>query len=208
MNELQAKPPPFYHSTDMILQRMKDLAQTRPDIFDISTITLSESVDYEGLLLTRITRHDTLTATSSKHRLLFNFGEHGRELISSEIALAFCEGFADADPSSWAHKLLEKVEFFIVSVQCPWSRRVAETTDSCQRTNANGVDLNRNWDMKFKRHPPKRPKGETYGGKRAFSENESKVTFGKKVALKAFVLRSLWMPSPLMCCPYRLCVMP
>lgn len=156
--------PSFYHSTDNILDQIRSLAKSRPDFF---------TIDEEDDLVSVTVSADSDEANKHKLRVLFNFGEHGRELISSEIALALCELFAAAKRNSWIHQMLQNVEIVLVPVMCPWSRRVAETTNPCQRTNKAGVDLNRNWDFQF---TYKEPLGsEQYAGPNAFSEGESQA---------------------------------
>jgi len=92
------------------------------------------------------------------------FGEHARELISSEIAL----GVMASD--------IQKSVIIIPLLNIP-GRRQVEQGKKCTRTNANGVDLNRNYPLP----PGVQRKGhhirgsETYAGPHPFSERETQL---------------------------------
>lgn len=79
---------------------------------------------------------------------------------------------------AWFSALLRNTEFHLVPNLVPWSRRQVEQGLVCQRKNARGVDLNRNYDYQFNRHPNlhlRLPTSDQYPGPRPFSEPESRA---------------------------------
>ena len=99
-----------------------------------------------------------VTGTDRSHPVhLLVFGEHARELISSEIALRLIENMQQHQPTS---------SYLIIPVANTWGRQKVESGDYCLRVNKNGVDLNRNYDVSTSN-----PGSETYGGPHPFSEH-------------------------------------
>lgn len=87
-----------------------------------------------------------------KIRIMVVCGQHGREYVSSEVCynlirLLQVNVREEVFTPKIAEFLQEGVGFFIVPVANPWARTLVETnsTRQCQRTNKNGVDLNRNF---------------------------------------------------------------
>lgn len=83
----------------------------------------------------------------SRQKALLVFGEHARELVSSESGLDFVRnlcglGALDADR---VRKALARTDFVLVPNANPLGRRLVENGAFCKRTNEHGVDLNRNW---------------------------------------------------------------
>lgn len=103
---------------------------------------------------------------AARMRVVVAFGEHGRELISSELALHLVELMCGRTPDT-LHKTgesarhtkpghddntyatllreLHRTEFVLVPVVSPASRKLAENGRVCERLNARGVDVNRNF---------------------------------------------------------------
>jgi murein tripeptide amidase MpaA len=94
-------------------------------------------------------------------RVLIICGQHGRELVSSELCHSFIQmmmlKIQDVNMTIKLQKiLLEDVGIWVVPVNNPWSRQQVEKayfdplSDQsllCTRTNKNGVDLNRNFPL-------------------------------------------------------------
>lgn len=74
-------------------------------------------------------------------RALFVFGETGRDLLTSEVALRVVEKVCSTNDSF----SMPNVELVLVPLANPNGRRIAEMGRRCERTNANDVDLDRNW---------------------------------------------------------------
>ena len=180
----------FYHATDTLLdkftrladpsrcgQRMwvENLLDEEDPHFRMPVITFEDSN----------ARYDQQPHRASK--VLLNFGAHGRELISPEIALRFGEmlcGEAESHFLAGASvsrerisELLRNVVIKIVPVQVPSARRLSEVgAGSCtkRRLTPRGVDVNRNYDVAWARGDSDSGSSE-YKGPRAFSEPESRA---------------------------------
>ena len=109
-------------------------------------------------------------------RVMLLFGEHGRELVSSELALRFLGILSDLAKSCKSRNgihskfLWENVDLTIFPVVNPWGRQNAEFEDPCSRKNENGVDLNRNYDSHFNHGGGSSRLSETFSGRTPFSE--------------------------------------
>jgi len=90
---------------------------------------------------------------ANKQSVYMLFGEHSRELISPELGYfmikAICSNVKEYTKST-INKILEQNKFLIVPIVNLPGRMDVENGDYCKRTNENGVDLNRNWDVHFK----------------------------------------------------------
>ena len=180
----------IYHKTDALLEtftRLSDpsrcgsrltvdnLRDTEDPAFSLRVATFTDSQ-------TRSTQ-----APIGAAHVLLNFGAHGRELISSEVALRLAQMLCGEAPSRFAGdpersrdriaEMLRHVVVKIVPVQSPYSRRLAEVgSGSCKerRLNARGVDVNRNWDVLWA--PGAAGEGSSqYRGPRPFSEPETRA---------------------------------
>ena len=120
---------------------------------------------------------------SDKIRVLLNFGEHGRELITSEIALrllrVLCDPAARADllashdlPVPAVEAALQQIVFKIVPMENVRGRELVEGGALCERKNGRGVDPNRNWAVHWGHKEPDYDPAEEYPGTAPFSEPE------------------------------------
>ena len=75
-------------------------------------------------------------------------GQHGRELITSEIALALVRDVCRRE-TEWTD-VLERVAVVVVPLANPSGRELVETRDACVRKTGEGTDPNRNWEYRFK----------------------------------------------------------
>ena len=180
----------IYHKTDALLEtftRLSDpsrcgsrltvdnLRDTEDPAFSLRVATFTDSQ-------TRSTQ-----APIGAAHVLLNFGAHGRELISSEVALRLAQMLCGEAPSRFAGdpersrdriaEMLRHVVVKIVPVQSPYSRRLAEVgSGSCKerRLNARGVDVNRNWDVLWATGAAGEGSSQ-YRGPRPFSEPETRA---------------------------------
>ena len=180
----------IYHKTDALLEtftRLSDpsrcgsrltvdnLRDTEDPAFSLRVATFTDSQ-------TRSTQ-----APIGAAHVLLNFGAHGRELISSEVALRLAQMLCGEAPSRFAGdpersrdriaEMLRHVVVKIVPVQSPYSRRLAEVgSGSCKerRLNARGVDVNRNWDVLWAAGAAGEGSSQ-YRGPRPFSEPETRA---------------------------------
>ena len=130
-----------------------------------------------------------------KTRVLYNYGEHGRELITVEVAVQLLRELARGvdEASSLAHAsagtraqtraaLLASV-FKIVPMENVNGRAKVEGGDLCERKNGRGVDCNRNWAVDWGVKAPDYDPYEEYPGTAPFSEPEA---FMLKTLLEEF----------------------
>lgn len=112
-----------------------------------------------------------------RHAMLL-FGEHARELVSPETALALAEALCLLDPNTveLAAEVLGQYEVVLVPLANPVGHQQVFDGEFCKRTNENGVDLNRNWASHW------RPAG-AYGGTHARTRRGATDTLGCTRAL-------------------------
>ena len=131
-----------------------------------------------------------------KTRVLYNFGEHGRELITVEVAVDLLRALAGGAESAarLAHpdasestrvtaRALLATTFKIVPMENVNGRDKVEAGEWCERKNGRGVDCNRNWEVDWGVKAPDYDPSEEYPGTAPFSEPEA---FMMKTLLEEF----------------------
>jgi hypothetical protein len=134
------------------------------------------------IVLLRLT--DESVPKHYKVQVFLTFGEHPRELVVVESCLDLLrnltEGWdqpCDSPGGRYSRHILRNTEILMVGVMNPDGKQLMEQkSDYCQRTNANGVDLNRNmpWEWGGPGSSDK-PHSEEYRGTRPFSEVETQL---------------------------------
>lgn len=120
---------------------------------------------------------------SNKARLIINFGEHGRELISPEIAIRLLETLCNEETRralltaygisiDIVDSLLNNVIFKIIPLENPGGRELVEGGSLCERKNGRGVDPNRNWKVHWGFKEADYDPDEEFPGSKPFSEPE------------------------------------
>ncbi len=156
----------FYHGTSALLEKFTRMADPSRcgQRLTIENLHDAEDPSFRLRVATFADSHTrNAQAPRAGARVLLNFGAHGRELISSEIALRLAAMLCGEAPSRFAGtaeqsreriaELLRRVTIKVVPVQVPSSRELAEVGGgSClqRRLNARGVDVNRNWDVAWR----------------------------------------------------------
>lgn len=133
----------------------------------------------------------TFDGTASKHghddgrrlHVLLDFGEHGRELISSEVGLSFLTSLCDDayreslvakyKLDDTIHEILNAMVIHVIPMENEHGRDKVEEGNLCERKNGRGVDPNRNWPVDWGKKEPDYDPSEEYPGKRPFSEPEA-----------------------------------
>lgn len=119
-----------------------------------------------------------------KLRVLAGFGEHGREFVSSEVALRLVEkvcggdGVGGDEGRGADERLVEELgrtEMVIVPVVGSASRKLAEAGRYCERGNGRGVDVNRNYAFEWGKADNETLPEEEKPGTAAFSEPETRL---------------------------------
>mmetsp|Transcript_7099 Transcript_7099/g.14602 ORF Transcript_7099/g.14602 Transcript_7099/m.14602 type:complete len:487 (-) Transcript_7099:1309-2769(-) len=197
----------IYHRTGWILDRMVKLAKTC-DVLEVERIKVPserENSERDGsgrvatdtsedLIYVRLTSakkdNSFLRYWNRKSSMLVVFGEHGRELISSEIALRLVEiACGEYKPSAGLSakeqqnvnrmrvrtvEELSRTEITLVPVASRSSRLLAENGNWCERLNERKVDVNRNWDYHFGEFDGNTIVKEEIPGPFPFSEKETR----------------------------------
>eukprot|EP00873_Tetraselmis_striata_P012253 jgi/Tetstr1/432517/TSEL_021890.t2 len=188
-------PWPFYHSLQDALGYFEAAADRYPNLLRF-TRQRDESSG-EELPLVEVT--DFGIDEGSKHTVVMVFAEHAREIITTEIALWLTKvllgeaeeferwpaaavmhadnarqgvGPESGGTAEWAAHLLQHVVFKMFPVVNVAGRERVDRGDFCLRTKTNGVDLNRNYPIGFRREPPR---SQDYGGDFPFSEPETRL---------------------------------
>jgi len=145
-NALSPSVPSFYHTTNDIHERLLALSQNCSAgslMMQTERGTKEGNADYTVDI-------DILTVKGNepagdKQKVFLLCGEHARELISPESCLNFVESLCDGRAS----ETLKYTEYTIIPNGNPNSRQRVEQGEVCVRTNPQGTDLNRNWDVHF-----------------------------------------------------------
>ncbi|MEW5306856.1 MAG: hypothetical protein WDW36_009294 [Sanguina aurantia] len=136
----------------------------------------------------------TVTQQQAQHperqqaRILMDFGEHGREFVSSELGLLFLQTLADpaalaaalgGDPTSPRSQrvmaTLQRSELLILPMENPRGRERVEGGNLCERKNGRGVDPNRNWPVDWGKKEKDYDPAEEFPGTGPFSEPEVRI---------------------------------
>ncbi|KAL6011899.1 hypothetical protein ACLOJK_002365 [Asimina triloba] len=117
---------------------------------------------------------------SSKFRILLTFGQHGRELITSEVALQLLKILGEESEIPTVdmfslNKMLEKLVIKVVPMENLNGRKLVEAGDLCERRNGRGVDLNRNWSVDWGKKEKDYDPYEENPGPAPFSEPETQI---------------------------------
>lgn len=166
---------PFYHTSDEIREEVRRLVNDCNGAASLATVSDS-GVDIDAVSVKK-------PSSSPTNKVFMIFGEHSRELITTESGLYFlqllCGQAADAtdEDLALAASSLEDSEFQLVLNANPRSRAKVEQGDYCLRTNPEGVDLNRNWDEKWNKAqvPVHEDDQGVWGGPEPFSEPETRL---------------------------------
>ncbi|KAJ8906356.1 hypothetical protein NDN08_002849 [Rhodosorus marinus] len=172
-----------YHKTDEILDELRELDETcnhmRLEPAAVPGVDDSEVplVVVLGYNVKNRLREMVSSAFQSKTRIVAVFGEHGRELITSEVALKVVQDICNGEgtDAETARDELQRSEVHLVPVLGASSRRLAEMGEYCERLNSNGVDLNRNWGFLWGKTDTTTIAEEERPGTEPFSENESRA---------------------------------
>lgn len=121
-------------SYDGHVQFMNDLVAAHPDLAEM--VNLGESIQGRPMWAIRITGPGDV-----KPGLIYHGAEHGNEQAgASVVAYAANWLLTNYDTDPYAKYLVDNVEWYILPIMNP------DGYAAYDRWNANGVDLNRNWD--------------------------------------------------------------
>lgn len=138
-----------------------------------------------------------------KYRTIILGGHHAREWLAHATTLCITERFIRGlkDPDSRHFRILSNMTLSVIPMGNPDGYVRTHESNRMQRKNANGVDLNRNWDIAWhtQGEADAPPEAENYPGTAAWSEPETAAyrDFIKKYAegLKGFFDIHAFIPA-------------
>ncbi|XP_031496040.1 uncharacterized protein LOC116261432 isoform X2 [Nymphaea colorata] len=144
----------LYHISDGLIAEIKGLVRRHPESLDLETWR-ARNKGYSAKIFVVTYRHrgwKTNDDDDHKYRIILSFGQHGRELITSEVALRLLKILCGEHemPSILSDSLNHSFDNLVIKV-IPMEnlngRKLVEAGDLCERRNGRGVDLNRNWSV-------------------------------------------------------------
>ncbi|XP_062164665.1 metallocarboxypeptidase A-like protein MCYG_01475 [Alnus glutinosa] len=176
----------LYHSSGDLMEQIKALVHRHPDKLTMETIK-SRNKGYQAeISVVTYCRGRRENNDGSKFRVLLSFGQHGRELITSELAFRILSILSEEqflpnmDPAS-LNSTLDKLIIKAVPMENLNGRKLVEAGDLCERRNGRGVDLNRNWSVDWGKKEKDYDPYEENPGTAPFSEPETQIM--RKLAL-------------------------
>ncbi|KAK9129267.1 hypothetical protein Sjap_009754 [Stephania japonica] len=137
----------LYRSGEVFMEDIKALVGRHPDRLTMETIKTQNKGYYAEILVVTYGSSAKAIYDKSKFRVLLSFGQHGRELITSELALRLLSiisgehSMPNMDPIS-LNSTLSKLVLKVVPMENRNGRKLVEDGDHWR-----GVDLNRNWSV-------------------------------------------------------------
>ncbi|KAJ8772735.1 hypothetical protein K2173_027912 [Erythroxylum novogranatense] len=176
----------LYHSRTELLEQVKALVHRHPDKLSVDTIEAGNKGYQAEITVVTYCKMGRECDERSKFRILLSFGQHGRELITSEVALRILsilseEQFLPNVNATSLNNTLDKLIIKVVPMENLNGRKRVEEEDPCERRNGRGVDLNRNWSVDWGKKEKDYDPYEENPGIAPFSEPEAQIM--RKLAL-------------------------
>ncbi|KAL0920608.1 hypothetical protein M5K25_009753 [Dendrobium thyrsiflorum] len=176
-------PRDLYHSRGSLLKEINALVDRHSDRLTMEFIRASnKGYDVDVPVVTY--NHAKKTENNnSQHRILLSFGQHGRELITTELALHLLSILTEEHSLYRIFGLdrialgkdLENLVLKVVPMENVKGRELVEAGDLCERRNGRGVDLNRNWSVDWGKKEKDYDPYEENPGAAPFSEPEAQI---------------------------------
>lgn len=169
----------LYHSSADLMEEIEALVHRHPNKLTMETFE-AENKGYLAHVAVVTYCRNRQEDDKSKFRILVSFGQHGRELITSELALRVLsilsnEEFLPKMDRMYLNATLDKLIIKVVPMENMNGRKLVESGDLCERRNGRGVDLNRNWSVDWGKKEKDYDPYEESPGSGPFSEPESQV---------------------------------
>ncbi|KAJ7529826.1 hypothetical protein O6H91_15G068200 [Diphasiastrum complanatum] len=170
----------LYHRSDQLLQDISALVSRHPMMMT-EKVWKSVVVGYSTeMTIVTVEPGGRRPNLERRLRVLLNFGQHARELVTSEVALRLLKILAgehdlrnrDITPFN---QLLTNMILKVVPMENVNGRKKVEKGDLCERKNGRGVDTNRNWGVDWGKKEKDYDPYEEYPGTAAFSEPETQI---------------------------------
>ncbi|PNW76488.1 hypothetical protein CHLRE_11g467631v5 [Chlamydomonas reinhardtii] len=181
----------IYHTREDLLKQVADIVAANPSFMKEEVLSAKDG-NYGAELKVVTVEPGGFTDRKDKVHMLLDFGEHGREFISSELGLLLMRTLADKEAIThlWGdsaedvrrgqalQRLLEGTVMKILPMENEGGRKLVESGKMCERKNGRGVDPNRNWPLDWGRKEPDYDPNEEYPGTKPFSEPEVQLVHG------------------------------
>ncbi|KAK9867007.1 hypothetical protein WJX84_010715 [Apatococcus fuscideae] len=182
-----------YHTQHALTEYIAQIVKIHPSTMQIEEMSRTDkdaspdSAAYTSSMQVVTVEPGGLTEDhSNKIRLLLAFGEHGRELITTETSFRLLRLFADPGSAmdiveaqgASPHRIrsvLHRSVFKIMPMFNMGGRKKVEAGELCERKNGRGVDTNRNWDIHWGFQEKDYDPSEEYPGTAPFSEPETQI---------------------------------
>lgn len=170
----------LYHTSDGLMEQIKALVHRHPDKLSLEKFSGKNKGYRAEMTVVTYCRNRKQMHDKLKYRILLSFGQHGRELITSELALRILsilskeKSLPNIDSLS-LHDIFERLVIKVVPMENMNGRELVEAGDLCERRNGRGVDLNRNWSVDWGKKEKDYDPYEENPGTAPFSEPETQM---------------------------------
>ncbi|KAI9109090.1 hypothetical protein K1719_019713 [Acacia pycnantha] len=170
----------LYHSSVDLMEEIKALVHRHPDKLTMETIKARNKGYSAEVTVVTYCQGKKENHERSKFRILLSFGQHGRELITSELSLRILsilseERFLPSMDQASLNSTLDKLVIKMIPMENFNGRKLVESGDLCERRNGRGVDLNRNWSVDWGKKEKDYDPYEENPGAAPFSEPETQI---------------------------------
>ncbi|KAL8524347.1 hypothetical protein ACS0TY_014071 [Phlomoides rotata] len=196
----------LYHTSGALLEEIESLVHRHSDKLSIEKVT-SKNKGYEAqMTIVTYNRDRKESDDKAKLRILLTFGQHARELITTELALRLLsilseEEFLPNVNRSTLNRTLDRLLIKVVPMENLNGRKLVEDGELCERRNGRGVDLNRNWSVDWGKKEKDYDPYEENPGTAPFSEPESQIMRKLSVSFEPHIwvnvhsgMEALFMP--------------
>ncbi|XP_028784651.1 metallocarboxypeptidase A-like protein ARB_03789 isoform X2 [Neltuma alba] len=168
------------------MEEIKALVHRHPDKLTMETIKARNKGYSAEVTVVTYCQGKRENHEQSKFRILLSFGQHGRELITSELSLRILsilseERFLPSMDQASLNGTLDNLVIKMIPMENLNGRKLVESGDFCERRNGRGVDLNRNWSVDWGKKEKDYDPYEENPGAAPFSEPETQIV--RKLAL-------------------------
>eukprot|EP00249_Psilotum_nudum_P008304 c21180_g1_i2 orf=832-1941(-) len=169
----------YHHSYDL-LENVRSLALRHASIMTMQTWTSEVSGYASEIVVVTVDPGGESTFSNEKIRVLLSFGQHGRELITCEVALRLLstlvgESDLPAVNTGSVEDALKGLIIKVVPMENLNGRKAVESGNFCERKNGRGVDINRNWSVDWGKMEKDFDPSEEFPGTAPFSEPETRI---------------------------------
>ncbi|OIT24537.1 PREDICTED: mast cell carboxypeptidase A [Nicotiana attenuata] len=170
----------LYHTRGALLDEIEALVHRHPSKLSLETFSSQNKGYLAEMTVVTYCRNRKDCDDKSKLRILLSFGQHGRELITTELALRILSILSEEEFLSSAYPLnlnntLDRLVIKVIPMENVNGRKLVEGGDLCERRNGRGVDLNRNWSVDWGKKEKDYDPYEENPGTAPFSEPETQI---------------------------------